>query len=109
MSKSPHTSNRSGPLVIAVLAALLLILHQDYWLWNDPTLVLGIFPIGLFWHICISIAATLLWCLATFIAWPFSSEPDFGNEPEFSSERDFSRQATADGRETGSLDQKGRA
>ncbi len=65
---------RSGPLVIAALALLLLILHQDYWLWNNKTLVLGILPIGLFWHICISLAATFLWYVATQIAWPLRDD-----------------------------------
>ena len=69
MIQAPQASRRSGPLVIAVLAVLLLILHQDYWFWSNKTLVFGILPMGLFWHICISIAATLTWYLATQIAW----------------------------------------
>lgn len=70
MIQAPQASRRSGPLVIAVLAVLLLILQQDYWFWSNKTLVLGFLPMGLFWHICISIAATLTWYLATQIAWP---------------------------------------
>ncbi len=78
MTQAPQASRRSGPLVIAVLAVLLLILHQDYWFWSNKTLVFGILPMGLFWHICISIAATLTWYLATQIAWPreTQSEPN---------------------------------
>jgi hypothetical protein len=49
---------------------LLIILRQDLWFWNDPALVLGILPIGLAWHVGISIAAALLWLAATRIAWP---------------------------------------
>lgn len=71
---SQSKKKRSGPLVIAALALVLLILHQDYWLWNNNTLVFGILPIGLFWHICISLAATFLWYLATQIAWPIRDE-----------------------------------
>jgi hypothetical protein len=74
-------SKRSGPLVIVLLATLLLILHQDYWFWTNKTLVFGILPIGLFWHICISIAAVLTWALATRIAWPFD-DADHGTSRE---------------------------
>ena len=34
------------------------------------TLVLGFVPMGLFYHACISIAASATWWLATKIAWP---------------------------------------
>lgn len=57
-------------LIIAGLVVLLLILHQDNWFWTDDTLVFGFMPIGLFWHACISIGASLTWALATVIAWP---------------------------------------
>jgi len=64
-----------GPLVIASLVVLLLILHQDNWLWTDGRLVFGFVPIGLVWHSGISIAAAATWFLATKIAWPFDSKP----------------------------------
>jgi len=66
----PSTSVSKGPLIIAGLVLLLLILHQDNWFWNDGTLLFGFVPIGLFWHACISIAASATWYLATKIAWP---------------------------------------
>lgn len=56
--------------VIWLLVAILLIAHQDFWLWNDPKLVFGFMPIGLFYHACISIAAGIVWFLACTIAWP---------------------------------------
>lgn len=59
-----------GPPVIVALVVLLIILHQDNWFWESDTLVFGFMPIGLFWHACISIGATLTWALATQIAWP---------------------------------------
>lgn len=49
---------------------LLIILRQDSWFWHDPSLVLGMFPIGLAWQILVSLAAALLWYTATRIAWP---------------------------------------
>ncbi len=63
-------ARRSGPTIIAVLVVLLLIAHQDNWFWHDETLVFGFMPIGLFYHACISLGATLTWWLATKIAWP---------------------------------------
>lgn len=74
VDSSGKHSSRTGPWIIGSLVALLLILHQDNWLWNDGRLVLGIMPIGLVWHVCISIGASLTWFLATKIAWPVESE-----------------------------------
>ena len=59
-----------GSRLIWAGVCLLIILRQDVWFWNDPALVLGILPIGLAWHVGISIAAALLWLTATRIAWP---------------------------------------
>ena len=61
-------------MLIVALVLLLLVLHQDNWFWEDDRLLLGFMPIGLFWHVCISIGATLTWALATKIAWPFDEE-----------------------------------
>ena len=68
----PDSSSQksSGVWIIAGLVVLLLILHQDNWFWTDDTLVFGFMPIGLFWHACLSIGASLTWALATKIAWP---------------------------------------
>ncbi len=52
------------------LVLLLIVLQQDYWLWNNDYAVFGFLPIGLFFHICISIAASITWLLATKYAWP---------------------------------------
>lgn len=73
-------SNSSGFKIIVGLVILLLILHQDNWLWTNDTLLLGFLPIGLFWHACISIAATLTWFLATRIAWPFDDDSAEGHQ-----------------------------
>ncbi|QDV24425.1 DUF3311 domain-containing protein [Aureliella helgolandensis] len=62
--------NSSGMMVISGLVVLLLVLHQDNWLWDDDSLVFGFMPIGLFYHVCLSMAAAATWFLATLIAWP---------------------------------------
>lgn len=53
---------------IAVI--VLIVLHQDNWLWDNPTLVFGFLPITLLFHMGISLAATATWFLATRYAWP---------------------------------------
>ncbi len=50
---------------------LLVLAHQDFWWWrtHEP-LVFGFIPIGLAWHVCISIGAGMLGLLAVKYAWP---------------------------------------
>ena len=64
------------PMFYAVWAAvvLLIILHQDNWLWDNSTLIFGFLPITLLYHMCISLAATITWFLATRYAWPLDEE-----------------------------------
>ncbi len=56
--------------LIWILILLLVVAHQDVWNWNNPTLVLGFFPLGLLYHVGISLVATVLWYLATVFCWP---------------------------------------
>ncbi len=51
---------------IALLA--LMILHHDWWFWNDGRLLFGFLPIGLGYHALISLAAGALWAWAAFDA-----------------------------------------
>lgn len=74
LAPNASRSSRSGPWIIAGIVLLLLILHQDNWFWTDDRLIFGFLPIGLFWHACISIAASITWFLATKIAWPVAPE-----------------------------------
>ena len=61
-------------LVLAV--ATLYVLHQDVWFWRTPYPVFGIIPIGLFYHACFSVAASLLMWLLVRHAWPHHIERD---------------------------------
>lgn len=63
--------------LIYIALILLALLHQDFWFWDDPTLVLGFMPIGLAYHSAYCIVAAGVWLLATKYAWP---EPDSGEE-----------------------------
>ena len=62
-------------LVLAV--AVLYVLHQDVWFWRTARpLVFGFMPIGLFYHACFSVAASLvMWLLVTY-AWPAHLEEE---------------------------------
>jgi hypothetical protein len=59
------------------LLALLVILHHDFWFWNDPTLVGGWFPIGLLYHVGLSLVAAGFWLFAVKCAW--TNELDDGS------------------------------
>ena len=46
------------------LIVLLLLLHNDFWFWETPQLILGL-PIGLLYHIGFCLVVTLL--MAVFV------------------------------------------
>lgn len=48
---------------------VLFLLHNDFWLWNNPEQVLGL-PIGLLYHIGFCVAAAILMALVVSYAWP---------------------------------------
>lgn len=52
------------------LIILLVVLHQDFWFWDSDYLVFGFLPIGLAYHVGISIAAAVVWGLAIKYCWP---------------------------------------
>ncbi len=66
--------------VVWGLVLVLIILHQDNWLWDNDTLVFGFMPITLLWHAGISVGAGFTWFLATKFAWPV--EADNGTSEE---------------------------
>lgn len=57
--------------LVLVLILLLIVLHQDFWLWDriDP-LILGFMPIGLASHVGLSILTAGVWVLAVRYWWP---------------------------------------
>ncbi len=55
---------------IWLLILLLVILHQDFWFWSDGWLILGFLPVGLAYHMALTIAAAVTWWLATKVIWP---------------------------------------
>jgi len=56
--------------VIWGLVLTLVVLHHDLWNWDNDKLVFGFLPYTLAYHAGISIAASVVWFLATLFAWP---------------------------------------
>ena len=62
------TARTRGRLALAGLP-LLYILHNDFWLWDDPRIVLGL-PVGLTYHTIYCLVTTIVMALAVRWAWP---------------------------------------
>ena len=60
--------------VVFVGVLVLMVLHHDFWLWSDRTLVFGFLPSGLTWHAGYSVVAALFWYLVMKYAWPHAIE-----------------------------------
>ena len=58
-------------MLAALLALLLYVAHQDFWLWRTAQpFVFGFLPIGLFYHAAYTIAVSALLWLLVRTAWP---------------------------------------
>lgn len=68
--------------IIPVLILLLIVLHQDFWFWHryEP-LVLGFIPIGLVWHVGISLSSVVIALLAVRYCWPVGVDVDDAESP----------------------------
>ena len=60
--------------LLITMAAAMLILHQDFWLWENTNLFFGFLPMGLAYHVGFSMAVVLLALLAIRFAWPHDLE-----------------------------------
>ena len=70
MSVTTETRGNPAAKYVWIAAAVLFVLHQDFWYWADATLVFGFMPIGLAYHALYSIVAACLWACAVKLAWP---------------------------------------
>lgn len=58
-------------IALVITVVVLYVLHQDFWLWRTARpMIFGFIPIGLFYHACFSVAASLLMWLLVRYAWP---------------------------------------
>lgn len=69
-------------LWLALLVVVLYALHQDTWFWRAvQPVVLGFLPVGLFYHVCYTLAVCgVMWLLVKF-AWPSHLESGRVNAP----------------------------
>ncbi len=56
----------------AVIAFMLVlfVLHQDFWLKDNGSLVFGILPVGLAYHMAFTVLAASGWFVVVKYAWP---------------------------------------
>ena len=61
--------------LVLALIVLLLVLHQDVWWWDsiDPVFF-GFMPIGLAFHVVLSLATAVVLGLAVIYLWPAGVE-----------------------------------
>lgn len=66
----------------AVYAALFVayLLHNDVWLWDDPSMLLGL-PVGLTYHVGYSLLAALMMFVLVRLAWPDELEAIGDSQP----------------------------
>jgi len=62
--------------LLAGVVLLVALLHQDFWLWTDRTLVFGFLPAGLAYHIGYSLLAAATMGLLVRFAWPAHLEAE---------------------------------
>src|SRR5262249_49627938 len=64
-STKTHDQMKRSLLVVAIIA--LYLLHQDFWFWRAAApIVFGFLPIGLFYHLCYTLAiSALMWLLVS--------------------------------------------
>jgi hypothetical protein len=55
-------------------ALLLVLLHQDFWFWDDSTLLPGFLPVGLAYQAIYCLATSLPCYLLVTYAWPDEAE-----------------------------------
>lgn len=54
---------------------LLFLLHNDWWLWDDARVVLGL-PVGLAYHVAYCLLVVAVMALVVRFAWPEGLEDD---------------------------------
>ena len=56
--------------LLALMVAVVYVVHQDYWNWHDKSLVLGFLPKGLAYHAGFSVLAAIMMWVLVKTAWP---------------------------------------
>ena len=72
--------------ILYFILVLLYVLHNDLWLWNDPSLLAGL-PVGLVYHITFCVAVSLLMQGLVSYAWPSQVSNDPVDEDPIANEK----------------------
>jgi Protein of unknown function (DUF3311) len=68
--------------LLVIIVSALYVLHQDIWFWRTAhPLVFGFIPIGLFYHACFTVAASLVFWMLVKNAWPAHLEQEVEHGP----------------------------
>lgn len=59
---------------LTILVAVVILLHQDFWNWENKTLLFGFLPVGLAYHAMYSVVAAIIMFLLVKFAWPSELE-----------------------------------
>ena len=74
--------NRFVRWILYVTLIVLFLLHNDFWLWDNPKRLLGL-PIGLLYHVGFCVAAAILMAVVVNYAWsPYLRDEDV-DEPQW--------------------------
>jgi len=57
-------------ITILIVFLILMVLHQDFWNWDNSDLVFGIMPVALAYHAAYSMVVAIFWALVIRFAWP---------------------------------------
>lgn len=66
----PVLAGAPGWKLYAGVWVAMMAVHQDFWNWRDATLVLGLVPVGLAYHLGYSILAAAVMAWLVRRAWP---------------------------------------
>ena len=61
-------------LFLAIVVAVVLVLHQDVWFWTGRSLLFGFLPVALAWHAAYCLLAAATMALLVRFAWPAGLE-----------------------------------
>jgi len=76
---------------VPIVFLILMILHQDFWNWDNSKLVFGIMPVALAYHAAYSMVVAILWALVIRFAWPKDIE-EWANGEDSESEQPSSEE-----------------
>jgi hypothetical protein len=83
---------------LCILVIILYVLHQDLWFWRTARpLLFGFLPVGIWYHVCFTVAVSLVMWLLIKQVWPAHLEEEFENEATTSASQSSGISITGEG------------